>query len=472
MVYRRLRHTLQASVIISLLKATNNDLLRPLECAINNGILGLATAFLLTPGIYVIREEDRGVATYQWIDVTEYEAFGEGNRREWSPLFCVTFLDKDRLTYPPTRKFFTDPIILNWVDHKMRCGKLPACFYVFMRTLALSLFYIIDTDVGIFQENINNPNYGTQNTSYGNIIYNINFSVSNNASNTDDLKCTGLLNWTLSPLMRNSICIFLIGLTLCSLSVNVIEYVISTRARKCCLMKTMDKKYKKTFIQYKVYRLLHDLTIFLIFLRAIFTLIGVGDPREDLIAYSRILTRTAAWWSLAYYMQLIPGADFFVIAIQSMIDIQAEFSLISAIYLGTYMQLFMLTINLNLKQGCVRQFGDVISATYNTFLATINMLDFTQFDINHVHQLYIIHTLYANLVGILLMNLLIALMSDRVREISKYKSIILPIQKLSVLLTMERQLQFFGRWYYKWMQRKVFVEHNGRLCIVRVVLKR
>lgn len=62
--YRRLCTVLHNDVIVRLLSAPNADGLRPLECAANDGILGLAKAYLLTRGMYIIREEDRGLATY------------------------------------------------------------------------------------------------------------------------------------------------------------------------------------------------------------------------------------------------------------------------------------------------------------------------------------------------------------------------------------------------------------------------
>ena len=441
---------MSADTISKLLTASNFNNLRPLECAVNNGILGLAMAYLLTRDTYIIHEEDRGLATYQWIDVTEYEDCGENSRKEWSPLIFLTLLDKDRLNYPHTADFFTDPTILRWVRNKVRCGILPAIIYSLMRAILIILFIVLDSDISYFEENLAENNYRLTNDSI--------------CSNVSGIRVS------LSPFMRNLLCCFLIFQTSIALSMDVAEYLTSFRPRHLCMLKRMDNKYKNIFLQYQGYRFAHSVTTLTICLRAIAALCGINDPRSDFVAYTRIVTRTFIWWSVTYLIQLMPAANFFVVAVQSMTDILMQFCLLYFLCLIFYTQLFMVAINFNMKHGCSAQFGDVPTAVYSSLLAVINMLDFTQLDLTNSHQLHAIHAIYVVMVQILLLNFLIAIMSDRITETSKRKTIILPMQELSVVLTMERQLKYCSQWYYKWIQRKLFTVYNGRLCIVRMVL--
>ena len=486
-----MREVLSSDTIVRLLKTANHSNLRPVECAVNNGILSLAKVYLFTPGMYVIREEDRGIVTYQWIDVTEYEDFGEGNRRDCSPLFCLTLLDRDRLVSQYTTTFFVDPFFLSWIENKIKCGIIPAIWYMMMRTFLIGMFLVVDLDTGESQNNIStNSSSISSSTNFSNGIFNFN-NISTNSSSifsstnfsngifnftffnydTTEVSCADFSTITLSPFLRVLFCIILIIQTTWSLGIDIYDFV-AHRPRKLCLSMRIDKKRKNVFLQYAFYRTAHSIINVTVCLRALISLFGLSS-QNNFINYTRIVSRTFLWWSILYFIQLVPGADYFVIAIQSMLGILSQFCLIYVVFLFGYTQLFTIAINVNLKQGCATQFSDFFTAGYSTFLAMINMLDFTQFDVVNPYPLYLIQTFYVLFVGILLLNFLIAIMSDRIAETSKYKKVILPIQKLSVVLTMERQLRWIlGRSYYRWIQRRVYTVYNDRLCIVRAIFNR
>ena len=69
-----------------LLLAESNIGLRPLEAAAHHGTLHFVQAIMETEGVYLRREDVRGLSAYQWYDVTEYESFGADNRRMVSPV--------------------------------------------------------------------------------------------------------------------------------------------------------------------------------------------------------------------------------------------------------------------------------------------------------------------------------------------------------------------------------------------------
>ena len=454
-----------SDTISALLLASNKSHMRPLECAVNNGVLGLAMAFLLTKGPYIIHEENGGLVTYQWIDVTEYEGYGKYSRRELSPLSLLTLMDKNRLNYPHTTAFFSDPTILKWIKIKTRCGALPAICCLLMRAILIGLFMAIDTDVGCIDASIVGNNNNT----------NINNNISNNNNNSsgnnkDSTICTDFSQVHLSHFTRNVICCLLVFQTVISLCMDLIEYIISFRPHHVLLLKNMNNKHKNIFLHYQGYRFAHFVITITIFLRALASLIGTNDPRDNLISYSRIVTGACIWWSFTYFLQLMPGANFFVIAIQNMTEKLMQFYLLSCVCLILFTQLFMVTINFNMKHGCAAQFGDLFTSIYSTLLALSNLMDFTQFDITSPFQLYVIHVIFVIVVQILLLNFLIAIMCDRITVTRERKNVILPIQELSVVLTIEKQLIFGGQWYYKWLQKKLFTMYNGRLCIVRMVL--
>ena len=75
----------------------------------------LLNVILQTKGVYITREETRGLVSYQWLDITEYEAYGAGNRREKSPLLGLIWLDICKLSEPGTEALAMSELVQSWV---------------------------------------------------------------------------------------------------------------------------------------------------------------------------------------------------------------------------------------------------------------------------------------------------------------------------------------------------------------------
>lgn len=277
--YRRLCTVLPNDVIVRLLSAPNADGLRPLECAANDGILGLAKAYLLTRGMYIIREEDRGLATYQWIDVTDYETFDAGNRKEWAPLFCLTLMDKDRLNYPTTAQLFADPVIRKWIKNKIKCGILPAVVNMVMRCFMVGIFIVIDSDIGVNDNNILSSNVSDS-------------DIANAANTNSSVSCKSFEGLSLSPHAKYLLCICLIMHSVMSHAVSFIESC-TYRPRNYNLPRMTDRGYKNMFVQHSFYRRVHGMVSIMIGLRAVITLMrytAQSKPRHLRACGQQIVT--------------------------------------------------------------------------------------------------------------------------------------------------------------------------------------
>ena len=98
----------------------------------------------------------------------------------------------------------------------------------------------------------------------------------------------------------------------------------------------------------------------------------------------------------------------------------------------------------------------------------LNMVELTSFDLYEAHFLYILHALYVFMVAIVLINFLIAIMSDSASRTAEHERVIASLNTLSLAVALQQR---FGGWllkpYYKFMQPRVFVgDGQGRLCIV------
>ena len=452
-IYHHLNSILSSTITRSLLLKENDFGFRPLEWAANNGILGLTKVMLLTNNVYVIREENKGLAKYQWIDVTEYESMAKNNRRMKSPLLSIMFLDWNRTNYLNTREFFSDEIFKTWFKFKMKCNILPAFILLLFRALFLAVFMIIDSDINYFKDHLKN---GTV----------INEETVNESTSTATF-CINYAALALTPAIRQTLTTYAVCYTLVSFLLDIYDVISNFSMRNIHLLKNARNEYKNIFVQYDFYRRVQFMSNIMIGTRGVLTMLNFS-LNDEFVVYSRILIRGVAWWSTLFLTQLLPKASFFIIAVQSMLGILLQFSVMYGMFLFSYTAMFQMAINLNIKQGCATDFNDITTSLYSTFLAMLNMYDFSQYDFINPLPFYITHVCYVFLVSTLLLNFLIAIMSDRIKEVSRYKDVIIPIQQLSVLNGLELRLQKLCSFYYNWLQNRVYFIYNDRLCIVRI----
>ncbi len=58
------------------------------------GCITLYESIHLSPNVYVTKTIEKGSFNEEWIDITEYESYEAGNRRNWGPVGIFSFLDK------------------------------------------------------------------------------------------------------------------------------------------------------------------------------------------------------------------------------------------------------------------------------------------------------------------------------------------------------------------------------------------
>ena len=143
--YSILMRLLPTTEFERLLRAENNDRLRPLELAAKLSTLRMGNVIVQTPGIYLAKVERDGPLIRKWYDLTEYESYAPGNRRDVSPITFLLDLHKSDLYSDECLTLLSQAPIRHWIDTKLRIS-LPFIFTWFL----LRLVYLI---VFIFCEN-------------------------------------------------------------------------------------------------------------------------------------------------------------------------------------------------------------------------------------------------------------------------------------------------------------------------------
>ena len=113
----------------------------------------------------------------------------------------------------------------------------------------------------------------------------------------------------------------------------------------------------------------------------------------------------------------------------------------------------------------IKGFNSIGEATYTTFKAMLNMIDFNQLAPGGFGAVHILHIIYVFTVAILLVNFLIALLSTSVGETVETGDVMMMLQRLSVISALEKRCCFICPCFYKLMQRLVYKCENGRIYL-------
>ncbi len=154
-------------------------------------------------------------------------------------------------------------------------------------------------------------------------------------------------------------------------------------------------------------------------------------------------------WTLLYFLELIgPRFGIYSISIQRMIGVLGQFLIIFFLLFFSFQFAFFRLYN---DYGtCEYGYTSFIDSFYSTFIIMLNMVDIPD-QLGVINVTYVaLHVLYIFMVAILLLNYLIALMSDVNCIVMSRGPILLRLQQVSAALLVERRLcVLFKKWLRK-----------------------
>jgi hypothetical protein len=219
---------------------------------------------------------------------------------------------------------------------------------------------------------------------------------------------------------------------------------------------------KDIIVQDQFYRLAQICTNIVIIIGTSLLLFGQSHEHfnNDLL---RIAAPLVMIWPIFYFVQLLPIVGHFVITIQRMVSSMFTFLLVFLLMMTPYLQAFMLYMAAHSQEQCVEGFGSLTGTIYSLFNIMLNLTDFMDLNFKNPLPLWLLHFSFVFCVAILMLNFLIAVMSDSVATVSKNRHIITTVQRLTVFYLVERRFgRIFAR-YYDWMKSKYFVYDKGRV---------
>ena len=426
-----------------LLVAEDAEGLRPIETAAKVGAMEMVRVIFDTKGVYLTMEEKRGIYVYQCYDITDYEQPGS-DRYDKSPLALAATMEEEWVSRGQTSKLMRWAPIRQWYHAKGKTNLLPMAIWFLLRLT--HFFFFLVYDMGISRTKMQQKATGLNLTATD---YCLEFTFYQPFEPLDTvLKC------------------YVIGLAGLVLMFDLIETLVVVCTKRPFSMRCLIRR-KDPVVHYVYYRVCQ--TLLAICIITIY-IISTFKTRYGylVVDYIRLCAVLLASWSLLYFIQLMPSVGYFVVTIQRMLSDLFHFFIIYVIFLLPFAHLFQMFMNENTNQGCIDYFKDVGVGLYSTFTIMLNMIDLRGFNIigEKAAALYILHFSYVFIIAILLVNFLIAIMSNSVARVAENRSTIMVIERLAVMYLVEFRFRWLLKWYYQLVRPLCYHCEGGRIYLL------
>ena len=447
-IYELLINTLTKDQKKHLIFLEDSEGLRPIELATRLCTFGLLQRILDTEGVYLYNKGQLGGYVCTWFDVTDYENSAHGQRCDRSPLKMLVALEKEHLKNAQNTNLLKHPAISKWIQSKI-VTNVPYMFAWFLTRI----IYTVLIFIGATAE-------GNSNSSKANFFVNSGTVVENNTYCPEAL-------FDFSDLTLNCFTYLVIGFSVFIVMFDLMDnllYRFKFKARDSRLYHVFGSR--NFVVRTRFYRVCN----FLLAAAVLTFHTAQMTKNRTITSKAYMLTNILNIWSLLFFIQLLPALGYFVTIIQRMLKDMFHFLVLYVILFFSFSQTFYNLFQMN--NVCTKEFHTVPMSMYSTFRIMLNMLDLTSYKGTDMTDVSILHISYVIVVPILLVNFLIALMSNSVSDVAENRYIIMTLQRLSTALLVEERLARFISRVYKWQQRHLLVVKDGRVYVECFIMKR
>ena len=431
----------------ALLRMENAFLLRPLEFAALHGCISMASVIMQTKNIYLIKEEHVGYNVVQYFDVSDYEQFDDGVPPRFfiSPLCFVAVTEASRVnTIDPD--VFHDPGLRSWINAKI-ITNWPFVFVWFIfRFCYIALFFSasLESSWPTFVDSTSDPN-----------VTNSKSKVICSSQKPD----FGSYRWYI-----------LSTLSILILSSNFYNYLFMRKIIHPAVLQIIQRRDFYSHIQfYDLMQFTKCLSVVGINVCQLLRSMGLAVPLTlDYMFF--VLVSFGCMWGVVYFLQVLPWISIYAIAVQRMLLVSIRFMLIFVIFLCAFAISFR-RILLGDSNQCPENFRTAGETMYSSFLVMINAINFREYQNVDKTSLYILHVVFVFFISILLINFLIATMTQSFSDLYAKRRAIVQTQRLALMMAVQLKLAWPLQALYRRLQKRVFVHYNKRLCLRRTLIR-
>ena len=445
-IYDTLMGMLSVELKQTLLHAENGIHQRPLEYAANRGTIQLLRAMFDTYGVYRVAEIDIGMIKYIQYDITEYET--NEVRRKKSPLYFLAMSSNHTLSKQQFGEFLEWKPIKQWCKAKQMLNIPPLCVWLVARIIMISFFHVIALDQISSSE------------------AHLDSTAKANTSNTTALYSCVEKPMTLSD--TNRYIVIWVAIAHCSVVIlldwsEIIVAITQQQIHRIILIGNFqDRVLNLINISYRV---MQHATFWNSIV--LYALILAGYEFRGNIFIGIILSSAfmEIYYSSLVYLFIFPSLGFHVIIIYRVSLQLGYFCVLLLIMILPFSYFFLIYVRINSNQGCIEDFQDIWYSIYTTIRIMLNMIDITGYDVMNNGFLLAIHTFCVFVIAIMMINFLIAIMTNTTGYFTEHRHVIQILITIWICLQAEVRRTFLFGYYYKKQRHKYMKCHKGRVYV-------
>ena len=436
--------TLNCDLLKLMLHHEDKFSMRPIEFASHCSVLPLMLTILNTPGVY-LQNKSHGLQFIHHYDITEYESIEKGNRREFSPLNFLQDLTYDQMAKTSISSSVSTDVIETWLHTKSVVNRELISLWWLLR---ISLFVtLIGATISSLGRDYCHNGYDTNNTTFGPTST---ICIRKYKPEGCPKAFIRITEHNVYILIAFSCFVCLVGV-----SIDIYEFI--------SYCKESNPKLKVRIIKIQnFYRVSNAL--FQGFGIAIgpVLLFGLAEENNTLINVTITFGISIGAWTILHYVQLLSVIGHYVIVVQLMLKDMISFTMIYFLIMVPFVHGFHRLAN---DGQCLEDFLTFWTSFYTCFRMMLNMVDTVHLGIKDNLGFSILHFAYIFIIPVLLINFLIATMSNTASKIFEIRSVLIRIQRLSVIIPLERRFHRLLACYYRYMHRRCFHVRNNRIYL-------
>ncbi len=450
--YDVLRGIMRQDQLEGLLLAENVDGFHPVELAIHLGVFLLFERMFQCEHIYVSKILDDGILKIIHYDVTKYENLCSC-RRERSPTQLMALMDGRQLNMTSNSNFYKSDFVKKWLHIKYLSNRIYIVLWFTFRLLYM-LSYMALKGPLVLVSNEKKTQLG----------------LLSNASSTDVVDHT---EWKIT--ITYTLQIASLSISMLIILWDIIEVIMKVLKNNSWKRKTPigKKSYVVQYITYRIYQCLmavfvmYDIMIDCLLLNG-YRVHSQFEQCGAFIYFLYIMIYIFMVYSLGFFLQMLPYIGYIIIIVNRMLIELAEFLILYMVWNIAFSLAFYSA--LQLVPSDERPFNSYFESMYALFLTMFNMLNYTPL-IKYTDSFYFINIAFTTTTCILLINFLIATMSNTVAYMSQYKHTFTTVQRLCVLNIIEDRVALIIPRVAWWWKKKCIPCKGDRIVIQQTIIK-
>ena len=392
-----------------------------------------------------------GMLLYHWYDVTDYESFSSSSRRGKSPLGFLTMMANSTLRKDGIQELLYWTPFQHWFRIKMLSNSPWIFTWAMYRLTMCILTMILMVDKSLIH------NQGGVPENQAALYPNATFYYCSDYTRIS-------IGPRILPYLAGFVCVS--GISGLLYDASELVLVLVNRKPEFMYIQLRNGHVAVSFWFFRITQTIYLLAV--VFITAYMVQQNVVPVDSMISDIGHLFFVLVAFFSQLFFIQQTGAIGFYIITIKHLLKDIFYFCVMYVLCVVPFLFYFMIFINRHSEQGCISEFRDYPASFYSMFLVMLNMINFRQYDLHDAHVIYITHIFFIFMVSILLINFLIAVMSDSAARISQRKKTLVRLEKLYALFVIDFRISWILKRYYNYVLRKIAVIKDDRIFVIDV----